>query len=89
MNKYSAILRTLSDAPDSQIEASICGMLKQLADADEVKADQLQDILNVCAHASLASDFAMVAMDHVWQQMLKDEGRNLADAIMEGRNKHG
>jgi hypothetical protein len=60
-------LLMLAQAPESQIAKEVRVRLAMLAitpDADEMKA-----ILDDCAKYSLASDFAMVAMDAVWHQL--------------------
>ena len=85
-NKYTGILKALSEAPSTQIDSAITMKLAALADTVDVKASQMHDILDECAHASLASDFAMMAMDTVWNQMLADEGDTKEEAI---RRKHG
>lgn len=75
-NKYTQILFSLASAPQHdrpQIDGPICDRLRALSEADIVKADQLKAILDDCAYGSLCSDFAMMAMDTVWRQMLADE----------------
>ena len=67
------LLVALSEAPDSQIDATITPKLAALAKQETLHAHQLKEILDTCAHASLATDFAMVAMDMAWQLMLTAE----------------
>ena len=76
MNNYSDIFNLLADAPpgpNAQIDEIICTKLRELANADEVFAEDLKQILDECAFASLASDFGMIAMDAVYRQMIRDE----------------
>ncbi len=81
MNKYQEILHMLSLAPDTQIDGSAAAKLKAMADSDNPKADELHEILDECAYAALASDFAMVAMHRVWERMLADEARSVEQAM--------
>lgn len=74
MNKYTELLERLATAPASQIDPPICVRLRQLANQDEVKSDELLDILDDCAFSALASDGAMGLMNFVWTKMLEDEG---------------
>lgn len=74
MNKYADVFLTLSRAPESQIEPSQTAILYQLSQRDSTpKSFELKEVLDTCAYASFASDFAMRAMDVLWQQMKKDE----------------
>ena len=73
MNKYTNCLAVLASAPESQIDKTITLKLSNLAKDDCVKSEQIKEILDECAYASLASDFAMMALDVLWNQMLYDE----------------
>jgi hypothetical protein len=73
MNNFSEILNLLSQAPDTQIDKEITPRLKALAEASTVSSADMKKILDECAFASLASDFAMNAMHIVWQDMIKQE----------------
>jgi len=81
VNNYSKILDLLADAPPgphAQIDETICVKLRAMANADEVFAADLKQILDECAFASLASDFGMMAMDAVYRQMLQDESTSVS-----------
>lgn len=81
MNKFSNILEALSTAPDTSIDKAVTPRLKALSEKDEVKSDELLDILDDCAYASLASGFAMQAMNVVWKQMVDAEGITVEQAL--------
>lgn len=69
-------LYKLSEAPPgthAQIDETVCVRLKALADSETMRASDMKQILDDCAFASLASDFAMVAMNIAWQELLKQE----------------
>jgi hypothetical protein len=67
------ILAELSQAPDTQIDHTITPRLYALIGKpiSEIESG-LHEILDDCAYAALASDFAMVAMDAVWN-MTKEQ----------------
>lgn len=66
------ILSNMCDAPDSQIDAMIVVKLKDLIGSPpQTVADGLKLILDECAHASLASDFVMVALDTIMTEAYK------------------
>lgn len=72
MTQLDDILAALSAAPDGQIDQSITPRIKQLVGLPpDVIAPRSKEILDECAFASLASDFAMVAMDNVWRMALE------------------
>jgi hypothetical protein len=57
-------LELLSEAPETQIAEDITDKLSNLVGLPyEQIATEMQTILDQCAFASLASDFAMMAMD--------------------------
>ncbi len=62
------LLDGLAQAPDSQIDISITERVAKITTAKEMK-----QILDECAYASLASDFAMATMHNVWLIMLERE----------------
>ena len=75
------LLYKLAEAPPgphAQIDETICARLKALADSETMQASDMKQILDDCAFASLASDFAMVAMNIAWQQLLQDEGTSVS-----------
>lgn len=69
------MLELLATAPDSQIDATITPRIKALIGLppDGIAA-RMKIILDECAFAALASDFAMMAMDAVWNEA-KSQGR--------------
>jgi hypothetical protein len=70
------LLKQLAKAPPglhAQIDETICAKLDALSNADTITAVDMKAILDECAFASLASDFAMIAMDIVWKELLKQE----------------
>lgn len=73
MNKsLNALLAKLAEAPNSQIDTEITDQIRLLIDKPPTEvATEMKRLLDECAHASLASDFAMVAMDATWN-MAKD-----------------
>ncbi len=67
MSSIDQLLQTLSEAPDSQIDASITPRIKSLVGVnDEIVASELKTILDECAVSSLASDFAMNVLHQAW-----------------------
>jgi hypothetical protein len=68
ISKFKETLDMLSTAPDGQICKTITPKFKDVKCASDMK-----DILDECCYASLASDFAMVCMDELWNRMLEDE----------------
>ena len=66
-----ATLKELSNAPAGEIDPSITPRFENVQSAADMKS-----ILDDCARYALASDFAMQAMDIVWQMMLKEERSN-------------
>ena len=64
MSPRDELLTVLKDAPDSQIDKSICLKLEKLIGAsDEAFKPAIHEILDNCAHGALASDQMMVVMD--------------------------
>lgn len=60
MSKLDPLLKTLSEAPDEQIDGTITAKIKRLIDCtDEVVATELKEIRDECVHGSLCSDFAL------------------------------
>lgn len=73
-----SLLVKLAEAPATQIDTQITARLAELVGQEPVEvAPALKQILDECAYAALASDFAMVAMDHAWKaaQQLVDEAQ--------------
>jgi hypothetical protein len=89
MNQYSDILQLLSEAPDDQISKGITPKLKQLSAQDSVQSDELLDVIDDCVFFGGASEFAMLALDTVWKQMLDVEGitKEQAQLAAEPRRK--
>lgn len=88
MNKYSHILKMLSDAPEGQIDKQICYKLSILAQKEDTCSQDVLDILDQCAYTALASDFAMQAMNTIWKQMLSDEGVSVQEALEAQAKRH-
>jgi hypothetical protein len=63
------ILQRLSEAPESQIDPSICVRLAKLA--ENPSSTEMKAILDDCVAYGLASDFAVAAMGIVYED-LKD-----------------
>jgi hypothetical protein len=74
MNKHTDLLLAFSQAPDDQIDNRITEMLADMAKQDVVHSDQMLEILDQCAYGSLASGFAMVAMNRFFMMLCEDEG---------------
>ena len=74
MNKFSAIYKTLADAPNSQIDNCFIPLFTVLAKKEDFDPMDMLTILNQCAYASLASDFAMQAMHFIFEDMCKAKG---------------
>ena len=71
---HSVLLLALASAPATEIEPAIATRLREMAAAETASAATMKGILDDCAHAALASDFAMRAMHSVWLKMCADEG---------------
>lgn len=69
------LLRAIAEAPTTQIDKYATKRISDLV-GEKDRADKMKDILDDCARNSLATDFAMVAMDAVWKEMLKEEGKD-------------
>jgi len=64
------LIDALCEAPDTQIDVSVVPKLKNLKTLPlSERPTEMKKILDECAYASLASDFAMLAMDSVWNMM--------------------
>lgn len=73
MLELDTILADICEAPETQIDGEIVVKLRQLIGQPlETVETGLKSILDECARYSLASDFAMVAMDAVWN-MAKEQ----------------
>jgi hypothetical protein len=71
MNKVDSLIQMLAKAPDTQIDKTQVVKLQAIVGkSPKEQADVLKEVLDVCAHGGLASDFAMVAMDSAWKQAL-------------------
>ncbi len=74
MNKQrlDEFLLDLSSAPDSQISKDQTQKLTLLIGKPATEIAQgLKQILDDCCYASLASDFAMMALDRAWNEAKK------------------
>lgn len=72
-NQWKDFLTKLSEAPDTQICKTQTAKLADLSKSDLISSTQIKKILDDCAYAALASDFAMVAMDSLWGMIKKAE----------------
>ena len=70
MLDLDAILTDLCEAPETQIDGEMVVKLRQLiGQPSETVEAGLKSILDECARYSLASDFAMGAMDIIWKEV--------------------
>jgi hypothetical protein len=74
MNDFAEILLALSEAPDSQIDETICLKLKAQAYLLDFDPMFMLKLLDECANGALASDFAMQAMHFVFEDMCRKKG---------------
>lgn len=88
MNDFSEILQTLSEAPDSQIDVSICNELKAMACCQDYDPTLMLAVIDKCVNASLASDFAIQAMHFVFENMCKQKGINSLDMLTKRLGKN-
>ncbi len=66
------IIKAIATAPESQLDPSMKPRLLDLiGKPNKDVAEGLKKILDECAHAALASDFVMVALDGAWKECLK------------------
>ncbi len=73
MNKWKEFFEKMSQAPDGQLCKTQADKFKVLAEKDFVKSSEIKEILDDCAYYALASDFSMLAMNAVWENMKKEE----------------
>jgi len=84
MNKYSTSLAIFAQAPAMSIDQELTVKLKVLSEQkDDVKSDQVLEILDLGARYSMMSEFAMRALDELWYIMIKDEGKTEEQARLE------
>ena len=68
MNSFDQLLKTISEAPEGQLDPAMAERVGRLVGCDlEIVAHELKEILDLCAYGSLASDFTMMVLDHAWQ----------------------
>jgi hypothetical protein len=79
---YSNMLAALATAPATQIDPIICTRLNELSKKKDPQSDEMLDIIDDCVFSSLASPFAMNALNEVWKRMITSEGITMADALM-------
>lgn len=81
-DRILALLENLSEAPDAQIDKTITPRIRAIINQPpQVQLKELQQIMNDCASASLASNFAMGIM-----QFVINEIRNQIKAEKEAAN---
>ena len=80
MNQFKSLLAMFGDAPDTQIDKSQSVKFKEMSERDTNPTPaEIKEILDECAYASLASSFAMIAMNTLWAQLKKiDEESELS-----------
>ena len=78
MDMLDTLLELLATASDSQIDETITKRLLELVGKKpEVVVEELKTILDNCVHASLASGFAIVAIENILavaQEKCEDSG---------------
>lgn len=87
MNKFSGILQELSTAPEGQIDKEITIKLKEMALKKDFNPYEMLSILDECAFAALASDFAMQAMHFVFESMCSAKGLDSLKILNDRCNK--
>jgi len=78
MNAHDTMILSLADCPQHdrpQIDLEICEDMRRMV-AKGTTAKRLKEILDKCVHGARCSDFAIKAMDMVWQQLLEEEKNN-------------
>ena len=67
MKELDTLLQTISEAPEGQLDPAIAKRVGALQGCSkEIIAHEMKVILDECAYSSLASDFTMMVLDHVW-----------------------
>jgi hypothetical protein len=67
MSSLDKLLKTLSEAPASEIDAVLAKRIKGLIGGNvELVRVELKEILDDAATESLASDFAINILEHAW-----------------------
>ena len=85
MHNFSNVYKVLSDSPNDQIDIKFMTRFNELANADDFDPMDILKILDECAFASLASDFAMQAMHFIFEDMCKEKGLD-SRKILQERN---
>ena len=68
MEGLSELLKSISDAPSSQIDPDVANRIRSLIGESNSKIrSELKDILDHCVKHSLASSFAMQSIDWAWK----------------------
>ena len=70
MERVRQFLLKVAHAPPGQLNPEVCARIRAMCEAG-VSAPKLQAIMDDCARYSLASDFAMVAMDAALSELRK------------------
>ena len=80
MNPYSGVLRELARAPAEYCMPELSTKLGKLARAEEVRAEELREILDACKlNRSMCHKFVVWVLDNVWRQLLVDEGKEIPE----------
>lgn len=78
-NEWTVLRDLLLEAPDDQLDASMFPLIK--AWDENPTSLQVLEVLDHCAHAALASDFTMAALDIILQMRLQEEGKVMEDIV--------
>lgn len=76
MNSVESLLDLVIQAPNGQIDHTVIPKIAALKTMGiQERPAAMKAILDECAYAALASDFAMVTMDVVWKVMQREAGQ--------------
>ena len=82
MSQYDNHITTLMEAPDSQLDHQLQPKFEALLGQPlNEQTDGLLAILDECAYASLASDFAMASMHCFLMEMKQELGKGYDNSI--------
>jgi hypothetical protein len=76
-----AAFEHLAQAPHEEMDPCMLPRLQALADATPPKADDVLHVLDDCVHNALCSDFCIRALDILWRELLKNEGRTVEQSF--------
>jgi hypothetical protein len=87
MSKYKALLTHFSEAPPLIIDEELTRKLKMLAEKDEVKSDEVLEIIDLGVRYSMMSDLGVSSLNALWELMIKNEGKALDQALKEAEGR--